>query len=168
MMDEFITDRLLFVSGTHTIHRILETTVKTFSKYTRHGACITLSEAKDKDIIRVVLKSPSTVHMTFMTPGGASTFYPQMTFKLASCLSDMAKRMAENTKFGSMYDLRFQVEDSTRFLGHSCGSNYTALWRRSSLINQYFAMNWDVRCQDPPFQQRCRMAHFKKVRKSSM
>jgi hypothetical protein len=83
--------------------------------------------------------------MTFMTPGGAATFYPQMTFKFASCLSDMAKRMAENEKFGSMYDLRFQVEDSTQFLGHSCGSNCPALWRRSSLINQYFAMNWDVR-----------------------
>lgn len=145
VMDEFITERLLFVSGTSTIHRIFETTVKTFSKYTHHGACITLSEAKDKDIIRVVLKSPSTLDMTFITPGGAATFYPQLTFKFTSCLSDTAKKMAENEKFGSMHVSQFQLEDSTEFLGHSCGSNCPALWRRSSITNEYFAMNWDVR-----------------------
>lgn len=144
-MEEFLTDRLFFVSGTSTIHRIMETTVKTFSKYTHLGVSITLSEAKDKDVMQVILKSSTTADMSFMTPGGAVTFYPEMTFNFMSCLTDTAKKMTEIEKFGSMCHCRFQLEASTQFLGRSCGSSCPALWRQSKNTNEYFAMNWDMR-----------------------
>ncbi|KAG2739405.1 hypothetical protein P692DRAFT_20368446 [Suillus brevipes Sb2] len=146
-MEEFLTDRLFFkfVSGTSTMHRIMETTVKTFCKYTHRGVSITLSEAKDKDVMQVILKSATTADMSFMTPGGAVTFYPEMTFDFVSCLTDTAKKMTENEKFGNMCHCRFHLEASTQFLERSCGSSCPALWRQSKNTNEYFAMNWDVR-----------------------
>ncbi|KAG1871222.1 hypothetical protein DFJ58DRAFT_722650 [Suillus subalutaceus] len=101
-MDEFITVRLGFVSGTTTIHRIMKGTIQTFTKYTHLGISITLSEAKDKDVVQVIMKSPTTADMSFMTPRSAATFYPDMTFEHVSCLTDTAKRMVESEKFGSM------------------------------------------------------------------
>ncbi|KAG1723430.1 uncharacterized protein EDB91DRAFT_1271072, partial [Suillus paluster] len=96
-MARFLTDDLFFVTGSTTIHRIMRSTVQTFTEFNHLGARITLTESRDKqDVIRVIINCPTTADMSFITPRGAATLYPTMT-------------IANNRSFNIIYSESIQV-----------------------------------------------------------
>ncbi|KAG2742559.1 hypothetical protein P692DRAFT_20879725 [Suillus brevipes Sb2] len=130
VMAKFVTDALSFHPGSTTIHKSMQSTIQKFSKFNRLGAHITLAESKDKeDVLRVIVNSPTTADMSFMTPGGAATLYPVMTFQSIAYLTDRGHKMENHSKIGSISGDRFHIEQSTEFLGSPCLSNCPVLWR---------------------------------------
>jgi hypothetical protein len=145
-MAHFVTNVLSFHAGSTTIHRTMRSTIQKFTEFNRHGAHITLAESRDKqDVMRVIVNSLTTADMSFMTPGGAATLYPAMTFKSIAYLTDRGKRTADNDKFGCISSRRFHLEHSTQFLGSPCLSNCPVLWRLTKNADEYFIANWDIR-----------------------
>lgn len=129
IMAKFVTDGLSFHAGSTTIHKSMQSTIQKFSKFNRLGAHITLAESKDKeDVLRVIVNSSTTADMSFMTLGGAATFYPVMTFQSIAYLTDRGHKMVNHSKIGSISSDRFHIEHSTQFLGSPCLSNCPVLW----------------------------------------
>ncbi|KAG1723242.1 uncharacterized protein EDB91DRAFT_180420 [Suillus paluster] len=96
-MARFLTDDLFFCHRFYH-HRIMRSTVQTFTEFNHLGARITLTESRDKqDVMRVIINCPTTADMSLITPGGAATLYPTMT-------------IANNRSFNIIYSESIQVE----------------------------------------------------------
>jgi hypothetical protein len=81
----------------------MRSTVKTFKEFYHLGIHIMLTESKDKkDVMRVIVNCPTTADMTFITPGGAATLYPTMTFKYFNYLTETGRKLVNHEKLGSV------------------------------------------------------------------
>lgn len=103
LMETFIQDVLSYHSIAAVCHSSLSPIVHNFRKYGRQGKIITISEPKRlMDPLHVVLNSPSTSDMTFITAGGAVSFYLELTRNYHTVKTMSGERVLRGQKLGSI------------------------------------------------------------------
>ncbi|KAH7905811.1 hypothetical protein BJ138DRAFT_1105677 [Hygrophoropsis aurantiaca] len=114
-----------------------------------HSNIVTISETSSHDIMRLIVRSPSTADMTFMTGGGIVSLYPTMTLRSESLinsgmLTDDRDYTAEG-RFGSINTNREKLVFDTAFMEDACGSICPFVWRYVRTDSNILVQDWDHR-----------------------
>ncbi|KAH7905160.1 hypothetical protein BJ138DRAFT_1118723 [Hygrophoropsis aurantiaca] len=68
-----------------------------------HDNIVTVSETRGQDILRLIVRSPSTADMTFMTGGGIVTLYPTITAQSESKADSVASTRTEQNCLSTLH-----------------------------------------------------------------
>ncbi|KAH7912387.1 hypothetical protein BJ138DRAFT_802116 [Hygrophoropsis aurantiaca] len=129
--------------------------IKSFWAYILGNRIITVSESIHSDILDVVVNSPSTADMTFMTAGGLVTLYPDITLSHRTVLTNIGKRVVQNEEsMGCMSCPNIIVGETNDFLHHPCGDLCPTAWRHAGTDNALLCMDWDMRYSIQQFVKR--------------
>ncbi|KAG2051083.1 hypothetical protein BDR06DRAFT_1010636 [Suillus hirtellus] len=129
-----------------TLHPTLTMHVHDFRWYGFDGDIITVSESQfDINVLEVVLNGPSTADMTFMSCGGLTTFYPELTLKYMGVRSQNGQKIQPGQSFGSVGKGAIDIRQHTSFLNKPCHSSCPILWRRVGDRCDYLMVEWDTR-----------------------
>ncbi|KAG0702156.1 hypothetical protein DFH29DRAFT_999532 [Suillus ampliporus] len=146
LMETFIRDVLSYHSIATVCHPSLSFVVHDFCKYGRQGKVITITEPKRlMHPLHVVLNGPSTADMTFITAGGAVSFYPELTRNYHTVKTVSGEGIGTGQKLGSIGKDRFDVHPDISFLNHSCHELCPSLWRHLSNHKEFITVDWDRR-----------------------
>ncbi|KAG1876932.1 hypothetical protein C8R48DRAFT_668950 [Suillus tomentosus] len=146
LMENFIMDTIGFRALPATLHPTLTMHVHDFRRYGFDGDIITVSESRfDINVLEVVLNGPSTADMTFMSCGGLTTFYPELTLKYMGVRSQNGQKIQPGQSFGSVGKGAIDIRRHTSFLNKPCHSSCPVLWRRVGDRCDYLTVEWDTR-----------------------
>ncbi|KAG2124262.1 hypothetical protein BD769DRAFT_1669438 [Suillus cothurnatus] len=144
LMENFIQNILSYHSIATICHPSLSTIVQNFRKYGRQGKVITVTEPKHLlHPFHIVLNSPSTADMTFITAGGAVSFYPELTRNYHTVKTMTGEGVPRDQRLGSIGGDRFDVHPNMTFLNGPCNSLCPALWHHVSNHEEYAVVIWD-------------------------
>ncbi|KAG1748250.1 uncharacterized protein EDB91DRAFT_1244967 [Suillus paluster] len=146
LMETFIQNVLSYHSIAAVCHPSLSLVVHDFRKYGRHRKIITVSKPKHlMHPLHVVLNSPSTSDMTFITAGGGVSFFSDLTREYHTLKTMSGEGVLTGQKLGSIGKERFDVHVDTSFLNGPCHHLCPALWRHLSNRKEYVTVDWDQR-----------------------
>ncbi|KAG1885106.1 hypothetical protein F4604DRAFT_1918772 [Suillus subluteus] len=146
LMENFIQNILSYHSIATTCHPSLSTIVQNFRKFGCQGKVITVTEPKCLlHPLHVVLNSPSTADMMFITAGGAVSFYPDLTRNYHVVKTMTGEGVPRGQQLGSIGGDRFDIHPNMTFLNGPCNSPCPALWHHVSNHEEYAVVNWDRR-----------------------
>ncbi|OAX31430.1 hypothetical protein K503DRAFT_85354 [Rhizopogon vinicolor AM-OR11-026] len=150
-MDAFILRILFFESIPGVVHPALSPLINRYHAYLHQGRIVTLTEVKkDKDVLHVILSGASTSDMIFMTGGGLTSFFPDLTVRGLTVLTHVGGlvRVDAGEKLGSIVrgsSSRFIIENDTSFLVGPCGNLCPILWHHITLDRAgYITVDWDI------------------------
>ncbi|KAG2741542.1 hypothetical protein P692DRAFT_20880087 [Suillus brevipes Sb2] len=92
-----------------------------------------------------VLNSPTTADMTFITAGGAVSFYPDLTRNYHAVKTMTGEGVLQGQRLGSIGGDRFDIHPNMTFLNGPCNSLCPALWHHVSNHKEYAVVDWDRR-----------------------
>ncbi|KAG1764936.1 hypothetical protein EDD22DRAFT_845637 [Suillus occidentalis] len=145
LIERFIVNTMGFQSMAATLHPTLTMHMHDFRRYAGNGHIMMVSEARlGVDIVEVVLNGPSTADMTFMSCGGLTMFYPELTLNLTGVRSQNGQKIGHGQSFGSVGKTHFQIWQHTSFLNRACDSSYPALWQRVADNSNCLTIEWDI------------------------
>ncbi|KAH7904601.1 hypothetical protein BJ138DRAFT_1106683 [Hygrophoropsis aurantiaca] len=130
-------------NGFH-IQRPLSKFVVEFKVYKAGHRLVTLSESTSPDIAEIIVRSPSTADMTFMTAGGIVSLYPTWTMRSESVVSQAgARAWRDGVRFGSINAERETTYMDNAFMDESCGPRCPSLWRNLRSDKNILMLDWD-------------------------
>ncbi|KAH7904209.1 hypothetical protein BJ138DRAFT_1119617 [Hygrophoropsis aurantiaca] len=114
-----------------------------------HDNIVTVSETRGRDILKLIVRSPTTADMTLMTGGGIITLYPTITAQSKSIinhsmLSSNLGYSAEG-RFGSVNANRAKLFVDTAFMDNACDDLCPFLWRYARMDSNILVRDWDHR-----------------------
>ncbi|OAX43160.1 hypothetical protein K503DRAFT_766148 [Rhizopogon vinicolor AM-OR11-026] len=118
-MNDFILRILSFESIPGVVHPALSPLINQYHVYLHQGCIVTLRGVKkDKDVLHVILSGASTSDTIFMTGGGLTSFFPDLTVRGLTVLTHVGGlvRVDAGEKLGSVVggsSSRFIVEKDT-------------------------------------------------------
>lgn len=152
LLERFIVNTMAFQRMPASVHSTLTTHVHDFRRYGANSHIITVSEAGlGVDVVEVILNGPSTADMTFMSCGGLTTFYPELTLNRIGVRSQNGQKIAHGQSFGSVGKTGFRIRRHTSFLNRPCDSSCPALWRRVADDTDCLTVEWDIRYEFKSF-----------------
>ncbi|KAH7907432.1 hypothetical protein BJ138DRAFT_1213806 [Hygrophoropsis aurantiaca] len=120
--------------------------IKTFTAFAFGQQMVTVTECICSDVLDVIVNSPSTADMAFMTGGGIVTLYPGLTLSLKTILSYTGLGVLKSDELlGCMSSSNFAVHKSSKFLSHPCGALCPVAWRHAGTDGALTCMDWDLR-----------------------
>jgi hypothetical protein len=128
-MHSFIAHTLHYqrVYNVH-INYIYKDCTSNFDKYQCGECIITLTEAAEDGLFKVILSSPTTADMTFMTVGGLAVLYPEWTLHRTTVINHTVLSAEASKNVGCIEQGLWQVERGAAFLGKPCRSLCPSLW----------------------------------------
>ncbi|KAG2352854.1 hypothetical protein BDR07DRAFT_1383807 [Suillus spraguei] len=95
--------------------------------------------------LHIVLNVPSTADMTFITAGGAVTFYPELTRDYQTVKTMSRENIKAGERLGSVGKERFYIHPDMSFLNGPCNVLCPVLWHHLLSQEDYIAVDWDQR-----------------------
>lgn len=146
-MHSFIAHTLHYqrIYNVHTNYVYKDCTTN-FAKYECGERLITLTEAAEDGLFKVISSSPTTADMTFMTVGGLAVLYPEWTLNHTTVINHTVLSTEAGKNVGCIEQCHWKVESGTAFLGKPCGSLCPYLWRNiRDSVHQGHILQWDMR-----------------------
>ncbi|KAG2336262.1 hypothetical protein BDR05DRAFT_1006033 [Suillus weaverae] len=143
-----IENTLLYewVDRTAKPHYAFNSSAQRFTKFKFQDLFITISKAKIDGLFKVVLCSPTTADMLFMTAGGFGMLYPKWTLNnIAVVNRTILRGNRDYDKVGCIRHSGFVCNDDTSFMLGACGQLCPTQWRYiSDFGEQSLVVDWDA------------------------
>jgi hypothetical protein len=101
-----------------------------FAVFFKGTKYITMTEAGDEGLFKLVLSVHTTADMLFMTPGGLTSFYPSLTHLGITLANHMLVLPATGQRLGCMKHNQFKLHMSMSSVRHTCGEDCPILWHK--------------------------------------
>lgn len=146
-IDTFVVDQLHYECTSRTPHRALSSIIHHYHQYTANHRTITVACSRPtSSLLHIILNSPCTADMVFMTTGGLTCFYPQWMRQAIAIQTRVGHLLSNDGDLGcgkkKASDIR--IERDTDFLGSACGNRCPTLWHHISQKHLRTSVDWDV------------------------
>ncbi|KAG2039384.1 hypothetical protein BDR03DRAFT_1009017 [Suillus americanus] len=128
-------------------HYVFDSSAQRFARFKFRDLYITIMEAKIDGLFKVVLCSPTTADMLFMTAGGFGMLYPEWTLNNITVVNWMILRGNQDyDKVRCICHNRFVCNDDTSFMTGACRQLCPTQWRYISDFGEtLLVVDWDAR-----------------------
>ncbi|KAH7903664.1 hypothetical protein BJ138DRAFT_1120160 [Hygrophoropsis aurantiaca] len=145
-MEEWLNSVGYEETNNEEVHVGLSLFILDFKIFWAQSNIITLAESMGPDIMEIIIHSPTTTDMTFITAGGVATLYPNWTLNDANVISPTGEwEQHGGGKIGSVNAGRGNIYKDNAFMNEACGPVCPGLWRNVRTDTNLMVVDWDWR-----------------------